>query len=193
MSTEVLPRMAATLDPTVRNRYMSLPQPESTWLATYVWIDGTGENLRSKTKTLYSNPTSVKDLPVWNFDGSSTGQSEGKNSDVYLHPVAMFKDPFVRREGEGDNLLVLCETYSAHGRPTETNKRVSCAKTMQRAKNSKPWFGVEQEYTLFDVDGHPFGWPKQGFPAPQGPYYCSVGADRLFGRCVCVCVSGGCG
>ena len=176
--------IAATLNPTVRKRYTSLPQPENTWLATYVWIDGTGENLRSKTKTLYNNPTSVKDLPVWNFDGSSTGQSQGYDSDVYLHPVAIFKDPFLRREGEGDNILVLCETYGAHGRPTESNNRTACAKCMQRAKNSKPWFGIEQEYTLFDIDGHPFGWPKQGFPAPQGPYYCGVGADRLFGRCV---------
>lgn len=167
-----------------RDRYMSLPQPESTCLATYIWIDGSEENLRMKTKTMYTFPKSVKDLPVWNFDGSSTGQSHGRNSDIYLHPVAMFKDPFLRREGGGDNLLVLCETYCPNGRPTESNKRASCIRVMQRAKNARPWFGIEQEYTLFDMDGHPFAWPKQGYPAPQGPYYCSVGADRLFGRCV---------
>ena len=28
------------------------------------------------------------------FDGSSTGLAEGSNSDVYLHPVALYKDPF---------------------------------------------------------------------------------------------------
>ena len=34
------------------------------------------------------------ELPVWNFDGSCSYLAEGSNSDVYLHPVALYRDPF---------------------------------------------------------------------------------------------------
>ena len=54
-------------------------------------------SLRGKTKTITPKPNglplTLADLPEWNFDGSSTGQSTGANSDVLIKPVAMF--PYV--------------------------------------------------------------------------------------------------
>lgn len=157
---------------------MAIPQPEDKIQCKYIWIDGTGEGIRSKTRTVDFIPKEISELPIWNYDGSSTYQAEGSNSDVYLHPVAMYNDPFRL----GNNKLVLCETYKYNKKPTDTNHRQSCVQAMNSSKSFAPWFGMEQEYTLLDMDGHPFGWPKNGFPGPQGPYYCGVGANKVFGR-----------
>ncbi|KAL3317782.1 hypothetical protein Ciccas_003560 [Cichlidogyrus casuarinus] len=172
--------MKNLLSQQILEKYLQLPQPESISKVTYVWIDGSGENLRCKTKTLQYVPNSVEDCPIWNFDGSSTGQASGKNSDVYLHPVALFCDPFCR----GNDKLVLCETYDYKKMPHVSNKRYKCLKIMEQAKDQKPWFGIEQEYTLLGDDGRPFRWPSNGYPEPQGPYYCGVGADKVYGRAI---------
>ncbi|CAG0893476.1 unnamed protein product [Cyprideis torosa] len=158
-------------------RYLRLEQGPCTQVM-YVWVDGTGEGLRSKTRTLRFNPKKPSELPIWNFDGSSTGQADGHNSDIYLYPKAIYPDPFRL----GDNKLVICETFTHDKKPTATNRRSLCNEVMEKAKDEKPWFGIEQEYTLLDQDLHPFGWPKNGFPGPQGPYYCGVGSNKVYGR-----------
>eukprot|EP01135_Chromosphaera_perkinsii_P006959 Nk52_evm1s635 gene=Nk52_evmTU1s635 len=147
--------------------------------ATYVWIDGSMQNLRNKTRTLKSMPASPAELPMWNFDGSSTEQAPGHDSDVLLKPVSIFKDPFTG----GNNILVMCETYNNDGTPHKTNKRHFANEVFTTVKDQECWFGLEQEYTLFEMDGRtPLGWPKGGFPGAQGPYYCGVGADKAYGR-----------
>merc|ERR1739848_95232 len=164
---------------TALDRFMSLNVDHSKRTqCMYIWIDGTGEGLRAKTRTVDFVPQQPKELPIWNFDGSSTDQAEGSNSDVYLHPVALYRDPFRL----GNNKLVLCETYKYNKKPTSTNMRHSCIEAMDKATDQHPWFGMEQEYTLLDVDRHPLGWPKNGYPGPQGPYYCGVGAGKVYGR-----------
>jgi glutamine synthetase len=149
--------------------------------AEYVWIGGTGMDLRCKTRTLTEEITDVSQLPIWNYDGSSTEQAPGKDSEVYLKPVAYYPDPF-RPAG---NILVLCEACLPDKAltPIPTNTRRAAETAFNKAKELVPWFGIEQEYTMFESDGRtPFGWPKNGFPAPQGPYYCSVGTANAFGR-----------
>ncbi|KAF4550323.1 Glutamine synthetase [Elsinoe fawcettii] len=157
-------------------KFLQLPQKGAV-IAEYVWIDA-NNNPRSKSRTLKKAVTSVKELPEWNFDGSSTDQAPGNNSDVYLRPVAFYPDPFRL----GDNILVLCETWMSDGSPNAFNFRSDAAKLMEANAKHEFWFGLEQEYTLLDTNGWPYGWPKGGFPAPQGPYYCGVGTGKVFCR-----------
>lgn len=143
--------------------------------AEYIWIDGTKPDplLRSKTKIVDND----QEPPVWGFDGSSTNQAPGKSSDCVLKPVFVCPDPI----RGGNNKLVLCEVLTIEMDAHASNTRSQCAALARRHSDQDTWFGLEQEYTLFR-DGRPLGWPEQGFPGPQGPYYCSVGGDYVFGR-----------
>lgn len=149
--------------------------------ATYIWIDGAMPThaLRSKARVIKhpEGPMTLKDFPEWGFDGSSTYQATGHQSDLILEPVAFVKDPLL---DEG-NYLVLCEVLNPDHTPHETNKRAILRELMNEHGKHEPWIGFEQEYTLFK-GSQPLGWPDRGYPAPQGPFYCGVGADEVFGR-----------
>merc|ERR1719170_142647 len=101
--------------------------------ACYIWIDGTGQGIRNKTKTLDSKPKDLSDLPIWNYDGSSCYQAEGSNSDTYLHPVKFYPDPF----RGGKDIMVMCETYKYNKEKTETNKRKECAEVTETNKRKE--------------------------------------------------------
>jgi Glutamine synthetase, beta-Grasp domain len=122
----------SSLDPAVIARYDALPFPADTVLAEYVWVDAAG-NTRSKTRTLpAAKAESVESLPKWNFDGSSTGQAPGDDSEVILRPCRIFKDPFRPRNDGLDNVLVMCDTWTPAGEPLPTNSRAI-------GKSSETW------------------------------------------------------
>ena len=106
---------ASPLDPAVIAKYDALAFPEDSILAEYVWVDAKGET-RSKTRTLpAAKGESVDKLPKWNFDGSSTDQAPGDDSEVILHPCRIFKDPFRPRSDGKSNILVMCDTWTPSG------------------------------------------------------------------------------
>ena len=141
----------------------------------YLWLDGykPTANLRGKTKIIENFSGKLEDCPMWAFDGSSTRQAEGGSSDCLLKPVAIYPDP-VRKNG----WIVMTEVLNADGTPHESNGRA----TIDDDDNDF-WFGFEQEYFLNDPTTNlPLGFPENGYPSPQGQYYCSVGAKNAFGR-----------
>jgi glutamine synthetase len=155
----------------------------------YIWIDS--ENwLRSKPRVLQKLVEffSLKDFPDWNFDGSSTGQAEGHDSEITLKPRALFIDPFrdfnskKKHKFKWSHYLVLCDCYK-DDIPIPSNNRYEAAEIFERIKDHGCCFGLEQEYVFTDnITKRVIDWPAKGLPEPQGKYYCGVGADRAYGR-----------
>ncbi|MCB0635030.1 MAG: glutamine synthetase beta-grasp domain-containing protein [Lewinella sp.] len=143
----------------------------------YIWLDGyqPTQTLRSKTKIVKDFSGKLEDCPMWSFDGSSTEQAPGNSSDCLLKPVAIYPDPDRRNA-----YLVMTEVLSADGKAHPSNGRATIDD-----KDSDFWFGFEQEYFLWDPETNkPLGFPADGYPGPQGPYYCGVGASRAYGRAI---------
>jgi len=143
----------------------------------YIWLDGNEptQTLRGKTMVRSDFGGTLAECPMWSFDGSSTNQADGGASDCLLKPVAIIPDP-----DRANAYLVMTEVLNADGTPHVTNGRA----TIDEADDDEDfWFGFEQEYFLWDpVTDRPPGFPANGYPEPQGPYYCSVGAKNAFGR-----------
>lgn len=141
----------------------------------YIWLDGykPTQSLRSKTKIVSKFGGKLADCPIWSFDGSSTEQAPGGSSDLLLKPVALFPDP-----DRKDGWLVMTEVLNADGTPHPSNGRATI-----EDEDADFWFGFEQEYFLWDNSTNkPLGFPELGYPGPQGPYYCGVGAGKAYGR-----------
>tara|TARA_R110000744_G_scaffold19981_4_gene52476 strand:- start:4897 stop:5931 length:1035 start_codon:yes stop_codon:yes gene_type:complete len=148
----------------------------------YIWIDGNEETpcLRSKTKELF-NPSiavpTLKDIPEWSFDGGSTGQGDLEDSDTLLRPCRIYPDPLIK-----GGFLVLCEVFNSNGTAHSSNYRHQLRHTENLVPlDANPWFGFEQEYTLLGLTGVPIAFEGK-HPAPQGPYYCGVGSNKVLRR-----------
>jgi glutamine synthetase len=143
----------------------------------YIWLDGYKpiQSLRSKTKIERDYDGTLANTPIWSFDGSSTEQAPGGSSDCLLKPVFVVKDP--QRKNA---FLVMAEVLNHDGTPHESNGRATI-----EDNDDDFWFGFEQEYFLWNPESNrPIGFPEGGFPRPQGPYYCSVGASNAYGRAI---------
>lgn len=155
-------------------------------LLEYIWIDS-NNNLRFKTKIMSMNDFNSNSLPDWNFDGSSTGQAEGRDSDILIRPRSIYPNPFVSYI---ESYLVMCDCWNKDGTQHITNNRVKLVETYSKCKEQEPIFGIEQEYILFERNGKenksllPYKWIEENNPGMggQGPYYCSVGGGVSLGR-----------
>ena len=150
----------------------------------YIWIGGGGE-FRSKSRVIeldVQENLKVGDLPSWNYDGSSTGQADGSNSEIQLRPVAIYRDPIKK---SANCFMVLCETFNYEGVPLENNYRTWAYSLFSEKSESEPWFGIEQEYFILDPESEtPIGnrHVVSATSDVQGQYYCGVGASNIFGR-----------
>ena len=168
------------------------------FVAEYIWLGGNNE-LRSKSRTVDINCENIKDTnevmkqilspnlyEEWTYDGSSTNQASGNDSDIIIKPVFVCTDPFRK----APNTLVLCSTYTPNAIPLENNYRDIADKIFQQKKELEPWFGIEQEFFIMENDEtrpskksfNPSGWSGEASTNSQGQYYCSVGSNNAFSR-----------
>ena len=139
----------------------------------YIWLDGfePTQSLRSKTMVRKDFNGTLEECPMWSFDGSSTLQADGSDSDCLLKPVFICPDP-----DRNFGYLVMCEVLNADGTAHSTNGRATIDDD-----DDDFWFGFEQEYFLWDPETKlPLGFPRD--QTPQGQFYCSVGGANTFGR-----------
>ena len=143
----------------------------------YVWLDGyKTPNLRSKIKVMdwHGESIDLSHVPEWNFDGSSTRQAPGNDSECLLKPVRVYSTG-------GSKHLVLCEVMNPDGSPHQSNERAKLRDTLENTEDQEFWWGFEQEYFI-TKDFKPLGFPDGGYPKPQGLYYCGVGGNQVVGR-----------
>jgi glutamine synthetase len=137
-------------------------------LYEYIWLDIDGKT-RSKTMVIDSSLNEFitpSQLPVWNYDGSSTGQAKGKNTEINLYPIKIVTDPLRNNSNNKQSLqsyLVLCDIDPKY------STRVNADSLFKKYESYEFWFGLEQEYFILnDLN-------NTELDKTQGQYYCGVG------------------
>lgn len=148
-------------------------------LATYVWLDADGST-RSKVKVLKEQVRFLRDLPVWNFDGSSTGQSSGKYSDVLLKPQRLYTDPFRGKP----HVIVMCDCWDEVDEPNLCNSRTKLKEKVDQNKIENSMVKLEQTYIIMNrVSNTPFRWKEYKTPGfKDNTYYCGTGGPGAYGQ-----------
>jgi glutamine synthetase len=120
-----------------------------TTILEYLWLDGSG-NRRSKTRIVKFDILKVDEIPIWNCDGSSTGQANSDgNTEVILVPSKYFFNPLINHNDVNCNsFIVLCETFDINMMPLPSNHRAKAVKIFNKGLHEEPWFGIEQEYIM---------------------------------------------
>lgn len=171
---------------------------KQSFLFEYLWLD-INQHMRSKIRRVdleldyYVNLSTVffdkeeldkfiKDIPLWSYDGSSTGQCQTAFSEVILSPVNIIKHPFLKPSTRGGiPILVLCEGYKdlSLNEPINGNDRCEYIQKMKTINAHDIWFGLEQEFFLFDkTTKQPIHWEEIRHNS-QGEYYCGVNRSSL--------------
>ena len=144
--------------------------------AEYIWIDGTEPTplLRSQDQD-HPGRRRAGHLGLRRLEHQPGRRASA--SDCVLQPVFICPDPI----RGGDDILVLCEVLLIDMTPHPTNTRAACAAVAEKYADQEPC-SASSRSTRSSRTAARSGWPQGGYPGPQGPYYCGVGADEIWGR-----------
>tara|TARA_B100000925_G_C21988564_1_gene465704 strand:- start:695 stop:1819 length:1125 start_codon:yes stop_codon:yes gene_type:complete len=177
----------------------------------YVWLDKES-NLRSKSRTI--GPDFLLDINLedyinrdlnkiqidkdlskklqWSYDGSSTGQAPGENSEIIINPVYIIKNNYYNEKFDTNiYFIALCQTFDHTLKPLENNNYSKLISYLDRDEDKMPYFGFEQEFFIMQLNEYNYSQSINqpvGYNSPDTnnqetqQYYCGNGASNIFER-----------
>jgi glutamine synthetase len=192
------------------NLFLDYKMNINTQILEYVWLDK-NSNLRSKIRTLgedfmlnynllmhlnidlnkSKDSKKLADGLIWSYDGSSTGQANGDNSEILIKPLYIIQNAYLNSKFNVENYYItICQTFNSNLEPLENNYYYENLKKLKRDENELPCFGFEQEFFIMQKDednltksgNKPIGMEENTNSQDSQQYYCSVGSQNSFGR-----------